>query len=147
MSKTRDLTLYIVDIFIAIDRIKNYSSPFCNAQDLLFSELHWDGVLRELQIVGEATNKLLSANIIEQTYRLIVDFRNIITHGYFGIDAEIVWDVVTNDLVEYENYLKNLIQEKKVDINKALADAIKEQKALRNDRVVQYLESLYSDEF
>ncbi len=42
----RDITLYIVDILIAIDRIKRYTENFNNASDFHRSELEWDAVVR-----------------------------------------------------------------------------------------------------
>jgi len=94
MSK-RDVTLYIVDIFIAIDKIERYIKSFEDGSSLLSSELHWDATIRELEIIGEATKYLLEDELLEKKYRRIVDFRNQIVHGYFGIDETIVWDVVT----------------------------------------------------
>ena len=82
----RQHALYVVDLFIAIDKIYRYTNRFDNAQELLYSELEWDGAIRELEIIGEATNYLLKANQIDSKYRRIVDFRNQIIHGYFGID-------------------------------------------------------------
>ena len=93
---SRDITLYIVDILIAIDKIKRYSKPFLNAQELLYSEMAWDACIRELELIGEATKYLLNANLLDNSYRRVVDFRNQITHGYFGINEEIVWDVIKN---------------------------------------------------
>ena len=76
MSK-RDESLYIVDIFIAIDKINRYTDKFTKADDFKWSELEWDASLRELEIIGEATNKLISLNVLEnKKYRKIVDFRN-----------------------------------------------------------------------
>ena len=86
---SRNHSLYIVDIFVAMDKIHRYTNKFDNAQDLLNSELEWDATIRELEILGEATNYLLKSNHIDKKYRRIVDFRNQIIHGYFGIDENI----------------------------------------------------------
>jgi uncharacterized protein with HEPN domain len=100
MSK-RDISFYIVDIFIAMDKIKRYSKNYKNAQDLLFSELNWDATLRELEIVGEATKHLLSLEILPISYRRIVDFRNQISHAYFGIDENIIWEIINDKFPLY----------------------------------------------
>lgn len=44
MSK-RDIEFYIVDIFIACDKIKRYSQKFEDAQELLYSDLEWDATI------------------------------------------------------------------------------------------------------
>ena len=125
MSK-RDITLYIVDIFIAIDKIERYTKTFSNGSALLSSELHWDATIRELEIIGEATKYLLEDELIEKKYRRIVDFRNQIIHGYFGIDESIVWDVVTDKLVEYKTDLEKILEYASFDLIDAIYHAKKE---------------------
>lgn len=122
MSK-RDVALYIVDIFIAIDKIERYTQTFGNGSELLSSELHWDASIRELEIIGEATKYLLDDALIENRYRRIVDFRNQIAHGYFGIDENIVWDVVTNKLCEYKKDLEDIVVLLNIDLSFAILHA------------------------
>lgn len=86
----RDLSFYIVDILLAIDKIRRYTDKFTNPQDLLYDELSWDATIRELEVIGEATKYLLDTNLIGDKNRRIVNFRNQISHGYFGIDEKIV---------------------------------------------------------
>ncbi len=107
MSK-REPTLYFLDIFIAYDKICRYTDRFTSPQDLLHSELEWDATIRELEIIGEATNNLLVLNLIDKKHRRIVDFRNQIIHGYFGIDEEIVFEVVKSKLAIFTKELKSL---------------------------------------
>ncbi|MEA3331187.1 MAG: HepT-like ribonuclease domain-containing protein [Campylobacterota bacterium] len=102
----RETALYFLDIFIAYDKINRYTKKFNNAQDFLHSELEWDATIRELEIIGEATNHLLTLNVINIKHRRIVDFRNQIIHGYFGIDEDIVFEVIRNKLVLYITDLK-----------------------------------------
>lgn len=52
----RDIALYIVDIFVAIDKIWRYTSRFSDAQEFLYSELSWDASIRELEIVVRRPN-------------------------------------------------------------------------------------------
>lgn len=98
MSEARSPELYIVDILIASDKIYRYTHSFQTAQEFLHSELEWDAALRELEIVGEAVRHLIRFGLAEDKYRRIVDFRNLIAHAYFGIDEEIVWEVITKHL-------------------------------------------------
>ena len=102
----RDISFYIVDILIAIDKIKRYTKSITNSDELLHNELIWDATIRELIIIGEAVNILLKNNVISDEYRKIVDFRNIIVHGYFGIDKEIVWEVVNSKINNLKTELK-----------------------------------------
>ncbi|SFP06668.1 HepT-like ribonuclease domain-containing protein [Hydrogenimonas thermophila] len=134
----RDISLYIVDIFIAIDKIGRYTKNFDNAQDLLYSELEWDGTLRELEIIGEATNYLLKEGYLSSDYRRIVDFRNQIIHGYFGIDENIVFDVIKNKLPKY--YQDLIIIAKNTNLLKAIKSAKIENE--KNQNVLKFLNDL-----
>jgi len=122
MSK-RDITLYIVDIFIAIDKLDRYISNFNDGDHLLGDEVYWDASIRELEIIGEATKILLSSNLIDAKYRRIVDFRNQITHGYFGIDTKIVWHVLVEKIPQYKKDLIDIVRLHKIQIEDAVAYA------------------------
>ena len=108
MSK-RVYELFLFDIYIAISKIKFVSSKFNSANDLLTDFISWDSVIREFEILGEASRILIENNLIEQKYRIVVDFRNKIVHHYFGIDSEAVWSIIKEDLPGLESYIKNKI--------------------------------------
>ncbi len=136
----RDITFYVVDIFIAIDKVKRYTEKFENGSELLYDEVYWDATIRELEIIGEATKYLLKDELIDTKYRRIVDFRNQILHGYFGIDENIVWDVVKNKLSEYEVDLKHMLLEEEMDLSLAVGYAKDEYENQRN--VLRTLENI-----
>ena len=108
MSK-RYTELFIVDILVAIDKIKRYSSGFDDAQSFYHDDKSFDATMRELQIIGEATKHLLQANLIDESYRIIVDFRNVIVHEYFGVDADEIWDILQNELPMFEENIYLLL--------------------------------------
>lgn len=140
MSK-RDISLYIVDIFIAIDKCKRYTSKFTSAEEFRWSELEWDATIRELEIIGEATNKLIKEKILEdEKYRKIVDFRNLIIHGYFGIDEDEVYSVVIEKLPEFFNELSSLVDEKNIYIKDAITFAKEENQ--KSKEVLNFLNTL-----
>ena len=143
MSK-RQIEFYIVDIFIAADKIKRYSQPFSSAKDFLHSEMEWDAVIRELEIVGEATNKLLQNHILDHKYRMIVDFRNQIVHGYFGINENIVWEVVTVLLDDFLSSLSQLVETDGLSLTEAIVCAKEDHHF--NQQTLNFLDTL-SDTF
>jgi len=145
MSK-RDATLYIVDIFIAIDKIERYTKSFVDGSSLLSSELHWDATIRELEVIGEATKYLLADELLEKKYRRVVDFRNQIIHGYFGIDETIVWDVVSCKLPEYKRDLITIVQSIPFDLTDAIIHA-KEEFIEQQDVLLLTLERLKLRQF
>jgi len=141
MSK-REISLYLVDIFIAIFKIKEYTKDFNSSEELLYSSLHWDGTIRELQILGEAINELIKNQILGEEYRKIVNFRNVITHKYFGIDNSIVWNIIEFKLDEIVNDIKNLISNNKIDIDEAIECSIIEYKKIKQNSIVEYLKTI-----
>ena len=137
---SRDISLYIVDIFIAIDKISRFTCKIQNGAELFVHEMAWDACIRELEIIGEATKVLLNSGLLTSEYRRIVDFRNQINHGYFGIDEEIVWDVIAHKLPEYQIELVAIVVKEKI----ALEDAIEHAKVEneKNVQVLKFLEGL-----
>ena len=56
---------------------------------------------RQLEIIGEAANHLsdqLKLTNPEIEWRKVIAFRNFIVHEYFGIDLELVWDIIANKI-------------------------------------------------
>jgi uncharacterized protein with HEPN domain len=70
-----------------------------------------DAVIRNIEIIGEAARhvpKRINEKYPEIRWIDIRGMRNLIAHGYFGIDLNIVWHVATVDMIELETQLKNL---------------------------------------
>ena len=58
-------------------------------------------MIREFEIIGEAVGKLpdeITRQRPDIEWQDIKDFRNLLVHEYFGVDMEIVWKVIQNDL-------------------------------------------------
>ncbi len=135
MSK-RESELYLLDILIAYDKILRYTDSFQTGDDLLHSEMEWDATIRELEIIGEATKNLIQENIIGNDNRRIVNFRNQIAHGYFGIDADIVLDIVRNKLPTFTKTLQ------KLSLNLESAIKLSIQEHYHNQHTIKLLENL-----
>ena len=142
-NSERSLELFLVDILIAIQKVKNYTKNFSSANDLQYDELHWDATIRELEIIGEALNNLLKdvtfTSISPSYFRKIVNFRNAIAHGYFGIVEEEVWDIITEKLDILEKDLLNVIKN-----NFNISEAI-ESEVYKHKSVINYFNTLESN--
>lgn len=99
MSK-RDLRLYCADILDSGSAIIEFVNglsfeQFCNDRKT------YSAVIREFEIIGEAVGKLpeaLKRRRPDVEWQDIKDFRNLLTHEYFGVDLEIVWKIIEDDL-------------------------------------------------
>jgi len=68
---------------------------FCNERKT------YSAVIREFEIIGEAVGKLideLKRKHPHIEWQDIRDFRNLLIHEYFGVDPEIVWNIIQDDL-------------------------------------------------
>ena len=119
----RNIELFIFDIFIAIQKIKKVSSKFDNVNDLLHSFTDWDSVIREFEIIGEASKYLLRDKLLTKGYQIVVDFRNQITHEYFGIDQDIVWATIYNDLDIFQAIILELIDNIEPNLKQELIES------------------------
>ena len=72
-------------------------------EDFIEQEMVVDAVVRNLEIIGEAA-KNIPIKIQEQfpsvPWKRMIGLRNIISHGYFGIDMSIIWEIITQNLPE-----------------------------------------------
>jgi len=144
-KKKRDIELFIVDIYVAIEKIKEYTQPFNNPNDFQHSSLHWDASMRQLEIIGEALNKLLEDDkfnsLAPSYFRKVVNFRNSIVHGYFGIDLDEVWNIITEKLEILRADL-TLIVKNNINLEEAILSEIEEYKNLNDINIVKYLMQL-----
>lgn len=99
MSK-RSQTLFIMDIKESVDAILSYVAT-SDYESFIKDRKTYSAVIREFEIIGEAS-KHLSDEITqahsEIEWRDLKDFRNLLIHEYFGVDFEIIWNVIQQDL-------------------------------------------------
>ena len=109
-KKSRDIELFLFDIYVAILKIEDIRQEFKDADELLYDFRAWDSIIREFTIIGEASKHLINKKLLKDEYKIVVDFRNFIVHEYFGIDAQEVWDTVCNDLDDFKESILKLIK-------------------------------------
>jgi len=69
--------------------------------------------VRSLEIIGEAARKIppdLQSRTPEIDWRSAIGMRDRLIHGYFGVDYELVWDVVTEKIPELRKQVQSLLQ-------------------------------------
>lgn len=102
-QNTQRLADYLSHILEAIERIDRYTKNLDEAS-FLQNEMAQDAVIRNLEIIGEASHNIDShypefgAAHPELPLAFAYQMRNAVAHGYFKVDLEIVWKTVRNDL-------------------------------------------------
>ncbi|MCD4774230.1 MAG: DUF86 domain-containing protein [Bacteroidales bacterium] len=110
MSK-RDIILLLEDMLDSALRIKRYTNCL-NFEFFIEDEKTIDAVIRNFEIIGEAANRIdpdYRKRNPEIEWKRIRGFRNRIVHDYFGIDYEIVWEIIESYLSELIEWLEVLI--------------------------------------
>lgn len=96
--------IYLKHILDAIDKIETYVSV---GYETFVSTSHWhDAVIRQLEIVGEATKRLspdLRFQYPETPWRRIAGLRDVLIHNYMGVDLDAVWEITQKDLPALKN--------------------------------------------
>ncbi len=83
-------------------------------KELLKDDKTYDAVMRNIQIIGEAI-KHLPAEVRKEyknvDWKKAAGLRDIVVHEYFGINKDIIWDVISNKIPELEKEVKKILKE------------------------------------
>ncbi len=116
MSKSDPLRIndYLSHIVEAIRRIEHYTANLSET-DFLQDELIQDAVIRNIEIIGEASRNIerhhsqFSAAHDDIPWRDIYLMRNQVSHGYFSVDLEIIWQTLKHDIPTLKQSITALI--------------------------------------
>jgi len=96
---SRDWKIYLADIVVSCDKITRYTAGLTQPA-FQADERTYDAVVRNLEIIGEAAKHIphdLRCQVPTIERRKIAGMRDWLAHAYFGIDPDILWDVVQNE--------------------------------------------------
>jgi hypothetical protein len=80
-------------------------------EDYLSDEVLCRASIRSIEIIGEATKKLsdeFKSKHSSIEWKKIAGTRDKLIHDYYGIDYDIVWDILTTKIKELHQYLLGL---------------------------------------
>ena len=112
--KNPDDLIYLRHILEAIEKIEHYLSAV--DQDRFRGDtLIQDGVIRQVQIIGEATRRLsvqLRDNYPEIQWRDIIGMRNKLVHDYFGVDLDAVFSTATRKISKLKPDIQRVVDDR-----------------------------------
>ncbi|MFI0400854.1 MAG: DUF86 domain-containing protein [Thiolinea sp.] len=109
--RTPDYLKHIID---AIQQIETYTADMM-LEAFMEGRLTLDAVVRNIEIVGEAARNitehdpLFAAEHPEIPWDAMYTMRNRLSHGYFSVDARVVWQTVQQDLPELKHQIRALL--------------------------------------
>lgn len=110
---SRDLRLFLEDIATACRRIIRYCGGLTFAE-FRQDEKTFDAVVRNLEVIGEAAKRVPVEDRElhpEVAWRKIAGLRDVIAHGYFSLEPEMLWDVVSNRVPELLPQILDILAE------------------------------------
>jgi len=110
---SKDYRVYLNDILECIKKIEKYTKNM-GESNFLENDLVKDGVIRNLEIIGEASKNLPEFIKIENNeieWKKICGLRDILIHAYSEMDIKRVWEVVKEKIPTLKNKIKKIIKE------------------------------------
>lgn len=106
----KDDLAYIDHILECIRKINEFSSGL-SLKEFKLNELVQDAVIRNIEIIGEASKKV--SKDTKQTYykvpwKEIAGMRDKLIHDYLGVDVEVVWKTIKEDIPTLEKYMREI---------------------------------------
>jgi len=109
----RDDALYLRHVLDAIGRVEQYLE---NHDEVYFLEtpLIQDGVIRQLEVIGEAVRHIsrdLRSTYPEVPWKDVAGMRDKLIHDYFGVDLRAVWLTATQDLIPLQEQVEGILRD------------------------------------
>jgi len=107
---SREWVFYVDDMIAFSEKVLFYTAKL-NQTEFESNSLIYDATLRNVELIGEAATHIpleirtVYSNI---TWRQIIALRNRLIHAYLGLDNDILWYVIQNDIPELLHALKQL---------------------------------------
>ncbi len=106
----KDDLAYVEHILDCIRKIKEFSEGI-SFREFSSNELVQDAIIRNIEIIGEASKKISSDTkqiYFEVPWKEIAGMRDKLIHDYLGVDVEVVWRTIKEDIPSLEIQIKEI---------------------------------------
>jgi len=106
----KDTKIFLEHILESISLIEEYMQNKTKTEFLETKQLQ-DAVIRRIEIIGEAVKNIpddIKWKFKDIPWRNIMGMRDILIHQYFGVDLELTWEVINNNIPELKNQISSL---------------------------------------
>ncbi|HSV87595.1 MAG TPA: DUF86 domain-containing protein [Bacteroidales bacterium] len=113
--ENRTYIMYLEDMNLAMERIAEYIHGYSLGKFKQDNKTV-DAVIRNFEIIGEASKNLpteFKENHPDVPWNEMYLLRNKVSHEYFGIDYEIIWDVASNHLPGNRKQIEEILNTEK----------------------------------
>lgn len=105
--------VYLRHILDAIEKIETYLKS-ATYESFSSNNMMIDAVVRELEIIGEASSNLseeFRRDHPDVPWQDAIDMRNFLIHEYFGVRTMVVWDTCKNDVPVLKTFIEAVLNE------------------------------------
>ena len=109
---SREYRLFLEDMRRACEKVIRFTQQM-TCEQFVADEKTFDAVMRDLEIVGEAAKHIppeVRAQHPDIDWQKIGGLRDVVIHEYFGIDIEIIWDIVTREVPVLHQQLHKMLE-------------------------------------
>lgn len=104
----------ILSMLETIEKIIRYTTGYHSAEELYQNDRDFDAAMMNFIVIGEQVDKLtdeIKSKNDQINWQKIYSLRNILAHHYFGINVDIVWQIISNDLPKLQNDLNKIVNQ------------------------------------
>ena len=112
MSEKADLA-YLRHLLDSLEAVEEFSKNL-KKEELFSNRLKQSAIIREMEVIGEAVKNLSSAlkrKHSKTDWKRIAGTRDKLIHHYFGVDLNIIWDIIKQDLPPLKEEVKKILEE------------------------------------
>ena len=107
--------IFIQHILENIQNIESFSESF-SENEFTKDKLRQNAIIKSIETIGEASKNIPDSfrkKYSKVPWKKIAGLRDIIVHAYFGIDLNIVWEIIKNDIPKLKIQIEKILEKEK----------------------------------